>query len=138
MSLSGFPEPWGVGFDGDIPCRTVCSKVFHSLQLSSCRSLYWYTSSAGRNFSHDGWVKHWWMVIAECYILLLCSFNITVVFGLFFHRSFAYPVSISWLPRTVPSHGLVLESNHILVAYTHKLCGTVALMTGHHYRQKSL
>lgn len=30
-SFSGFPELRGVGFDGDIPFRTVCSKISHPL-----------------------------------------------------------------------------------------------------------
>lgn len=54
----------------------------------------------------------------------------------FYPQSLAYLVSGSWPPRQcqewVPSHGLGLKSNQILVGYSHKLCTitTIAHLPG--------
>ena len=66
-SSSGFPDPWGEAFDGDIPFRTECSKVSRSLHIV-CLWLpgFFPPFAADRSFSDDGWARHWSMKIADC------------------------------------------------------------------------
>lgn len=40
LLFPGFPEPWGKGFYRDIPLRTKCSKVSHSLQCPAVISVF--------------------------------------------------------------------------------------------------
>ena len=58
-SAVGFFEPWWDRFDGNIAHRAECSGSFIVCILSKYEFLYVFPSSAGGNFSDDGWARHW-------------------------------------------------------------------------------
>lgn len=86
-------EPWGEGFDEDSPCRaTLCT-------LSSCGSLYLFSSSARGSFSADEWTRHWSMSAAECLMAQFVATSLQQNSSISFSpTSLAYPVSGSWSP----------------------------------------
>lgn len=61
---TGFPDPWGEGYDGDIPFSVKYSKVSQSMSCGV--SLYLLLSSERWSFSKDGWARQWSTSIAEC------------------------------------------------------------------------
>lgn len=51
-SSAQIPDPWGEGFDEDIPFRAGCSVL---CTLSNCGSLFWFASSTWRSFFMMVW-----------------------------------------------------------------------------------
>lgn len=85
----------GKGFDGDIPFRAVC--VPRSLFLpNGCWSLCLFPSAAGqKNFSDDGWIRSWSMILQNIIFIVKFSFFKTSITW-FYSRSLGNPVSSSW------------------------------------------
>ena len=61
------PEPWGEGFDKDIPFRTDYPKISYSLHTIPLWTSVWIIIYCSVNLLDDDWLRHWCMRIAECH-----------------------------------------------------------------------
>lgn len=89
-SPMGFPDPWLEEFYGDIPFRTVCSKVSHSLNIFGSGSLHLFPSAAGKSFSYQQYSR----ISLEVILMLLYA---PLSFSSSLFLSFSLPSLLSFI-----------------------------------------
>lgn len=127
LSASSSTRYSEAGHDTDIWFRAECSKASYS---AYCPSIFSHLLQEEASLSKTLIYEYTKMSLRL--ILLLCSFNITLLFGSILGHwailsqvhDYLSSIVLIWIPS---AHGVGIKSNKILVGYTHMLYATMIL-----------
>ena len=98
--------------------------------MSCCESLYLFPPAGGESFCDDGWAKHWSMSMGVTNIVksrFVTTFLKNISSICFYPRFLGQFLVLAHLLSVGYSVGMGLESNKLLIGYSHKLHAMIVL-----------